>query len=133
MEYSIYKHSKLPTEKPRVKTEKLRVNKLHTATYIQQPAHTSTNPTNHADILKIKPIHNHRYPTRANEAMNLPQRYPTQSRTQSAIPKSALDHLMATEFYTDLHACSVLHPDTGISISYKDLIKFGGIQKNWSI
>ena len=39
---------------------------------------------------------------------------------------------MSTELYTDLHACSVLHPDTGIPMPYKDLIKFDGTKMFWS-
>ena len=59
-------------------------------------------------------------------------RYPTRVRTQSAIANTALKHLIATGLHMDLHACSVLHPNTGTPMLYKDLIKFGGTCKVWS-
>ena len=109
MEQSIYEHPKLPTVKPRVTEEKPRMKKPPTTEYTQQPAHTSTNPIDHSDILKIKPIYNCRYPTRASKKLHIPQRYPMQLRTQSLIPNSVLNHLMAAELYTDLHVYRVLH------------------------
>ena len=39
---------------------------------------------------------------------------------------------MATVVYTDLHACSIIHSNTGIPMSYKDIIKIGGTRKVWS-
>ena len=60
MKKSIYKDPKMPTVNPRVTEKRLRVNKLPTGAYTQQPTHTSTSQTDHSNILKIKPIYNHR-------------------------------------------------------------------------
>ena len=89
MEQSVYKHPKLPTVKLRVNTEKQkvntgkpRVNKLSPPLYTHQPAYTSTNLTNHADIFNIKPIYNHKYPTHASKKMDNKPRYPTRVQKQ---------------------------------------------------
>ena len=65
---------KLPTIKPRVTAEIPRVNMLPPPSYNQQPAYTSTNPTNHSDIFKIKPFYNHKYPTCSNKKLNINKR-----------------------------------------------------------
>ena len=132
----VYKHPKLPmvkvrvTEKnPRMMTEKRRVNKSPPLLYTQQPVYTSTNPTNYTNVFYIKLIYYHKYPTHTSTKLDNKPRYPTRVRSQSAVPNTIVNYLIATGLHTDPYTCSVLHPDTGTPMSYKDHIKFGWTHK----
>ena len=94
--------------------------------------YTSTKPTNQNEVFNIKPIYNQKYPTRARAKIDTTSRYRTRVHTQSEISSNAVNCLITIKLYAhDLHACSVIHTDTGKPMSYKYLVNFFGTRKLW--
>ena len=87
-------------KKPRVNTEKARMDSISPYKYTHKPTHTSTSPTINEEIFQVKLIYLHQYLTRLC--------------TQYTISSHTISHIIAINFSPsclELLTYNVLHLD----------------------